>query len=137
MKTTEQLITEGAEYFTKTGKHLFTIYNPNGTTYYHVCLMEKDGEQYRVNISFSTNSETVYVYGSKLSSYPVPVSEYSQQYFTPLKMAKAVRQNKYLRMVLEDLKTKVYDKLRPTGGNYNMENGFKHVLVQHDKWVQI
>lgn len=125
MKTTEQLITYGAEYFRKTGKHLFTTYNPNGTSYYHVCLMEKDGIQYRVNISFSTNSETVYTKWRQLGTYPIPVSEYSQQYFTSDRKAKAVRQNKYLKTILEDLKTKVYEKLSPDKYYYNMDNEFK------------
>ena len=125
MKTTEQLITEGAEYFKKTGKHLFTTYNPNGTTYYHVCLMEKDGQQYRVSVEFSTNNETVIGRAYSLDKFPVPVSEFSQQYFTPLKKAKAVRQNKYLKTVLADLKSKVYDKLSPSNYYYNMENEYK------------
>lgn len=105
MRITEKLITEGKEYFNKTGKHLFSLMDPNGkhVEYYYVYTTQKDGEDYRVGMSFKENGDVDVRY-FKLKEYLLSKGEYSQRYFSENSYYKAVRQNKYLKKILTDIK---------------------------------
>jgi len=113
MKTTEQLITEGVEYFKKTGKHLFEINHPGGKNEYkHVCLITKDGVDYQTNIQFRAENSEATVDMVKTTQWPVHKAEHSQAYFQrwvsgEYGKTKAIKQNKYLKGVLDEIKTNI------------------------------
>lgn len=120
MKTTEQLINEGVEYFNKCGKHLFRIDTKETMhNYKYVGLMTVNGVDYKVRILFSLEDENVQVRATKLSHYPVPKAEFSQIYFPDNEKVKAVRQNKYLKKIIDEIKAETLTGITDDDrGNY-------------------
>ena len=129
MKSTVELIKENEEYLINCGKHLFTRTAgrkeiPNRVeSFYHVCLMEKDGIKYRVNISHDIKTGTTYVRAVPLDKmywdYYPNKSELSDTLFPKIYKYRSIKQNKYLRERLDAIKVIAQERINADKENLN------------------
>ena len=122
MKTTEELIKEGVEYFNKTGKHLYSSMNPEGehVEYYYVYTANKDGVDYEVKIRFNIDDYVRARY-FRIDKFPCHKVEHSQRCFHFYENFKSVKQNKYLKNVLNLIKKYVEKNIDTSTYCHNTE----------------
>jgi hypothetical protein len=118
MKTTEQLIQLGEEYFNKCGKHLFVRKAPNGTdkNYMYVCLLKVNNISYRVKILFGNGEDEINgdinIRFIPMTSYPTERSEYSDTYFPGWYKYSAVKQHKKVKEFIQDILDDTIDSIK-------------------------
>lgn len=136
MKTKEELINLGAEYYRKCGKHLFTKQTPlenKPSTFKHVFLHQDGDDYYGCEMEINTKGEVTVTtcgiggeviyksYGGSTIREEVYPNQYSDKHFTHYEKFAAIKQNKYMREMLSELKSEFTDKFRPDKKRYSLE----------------